>query len=42
MKHFKKIAKVIKLQITKIDHTNLIAKRELQRTESNYFEQFKF
>ncbi|KAL4435667.1 hypothetical protein ABPG74_018218 [Tetrahymena malaccensis] len=41
MKHYKTIAKIVKLQLTKIDHTNIIAKREILRIESDYFDLLK-
>ncbi|KAL4510768.1 hypothetical protein ABPG72_004922 [Tetrahymena utriculariae] len=41
MKHYKTIAKIAKLQLTKIDHTNIIVKREILRIESDYFDLLK-
>ncbi|EAS03861.2 ImpB/MucB/SamB family protein (macronuclear) [Tetrahymena thermophila SB210] len=41
MKHYKRIAKIAKLQLTKIDHTNIVVKREILRIDSDYFDLLK-
>lgn len=38
MRHYKKIGRSVKLQLTKIDHNPISTKRVIQRIEADYFE----